>query len=144
MTSPTPTRKDHQDFCTTEGWTLVRNARGKTGHHVTYELGFPDARILRTRVTHPIDRTDCGPRIWSHILKDQLQVTDQEFWDCVHQSVVPSRGAPQPPDDAIPAALIYQLVIVHRMPEQDVAKMSKSEVMETLTRLWSQPTERET
>jgi hypothetical protein len=72
---PTPARADHAKFCENEGWRVVRDARGRTGtHHLTYELDLPDGRTLRTRVSHPPDRTDYGPSIWSHILRDQLAV----------------------------------------------------------------------
>ncbi|BCB87816.1 hypothetical protein [Phytohabitans suffuscus] len=48
--------------------------------HVTYELTLSDGRVLRTRVSHPVDRTTYGPSIWSHILRDQLDVTNAVFW----------------------------------------------------------------
>ena len=57
MSWPQSTRQDHEKFCGAEGWGLVRDARGRTGtHHVTYELGLPDGRVLRTRISHPVDR----------------------------------------------------------------------------------------
>jgi hypothetical protein len=69
-----PTRKDHQNFCLNEGWTQVRNARGKGGHHVTFELTFPTARYSapesRTyRTVRPTVRA-----FVAHILRDQLDV----------------------------------------------------------------------
>lgn len=73
---PPATRKDHEAFCTTEGWLERTRADGKRGsHHVSYELPLPDGRILYTRISHSIDRTDYGPGIFRHILRDQLQVT---------------------------------------------------------------------
>ena len=76
MNHPTPTRADHEKFCRIEGWTSVRNARGsETNHHVTYELALPDGNVLRTRVSHPIDRSDYGPALWSHVLRDQLKMS---------------------------------------------------------------------
>ena len=51
---PRATREDHDDFCTTEGWILVRGATGKpVQHHRTYELALPDGSILRSRPTTP-------------------------------------------------------------------------------------------
>ena len=94
MTFPAPTRKHHQRFCLTEGWVQRRSSRGKTGtHHVNYEFTLPDGRVLLTRISHPVNRDTYGPRIWSHILRDQLAVTEGEFWDCVNDSVLPNRGA---------------------------------------------------
>lgn len=45
----------------------------------------PDGRVLRTRVSHPVDRTDYGKSLWSHILRDQLEVSEAQFWECVCQ-----------------------------------------------------------
>jgi hypothetical protein len=82
---PQPTRKDHQNYCLNEGWTQIRNARGKSGHHVTFELTLPDGRVLRTRISHPPNRQTYGPSMWAHILRDQLHVSEDEFWACVRE-----------------------------------------------------------
>src|SRR3954469_23640834 len=95
---PRPTRQDHEEFCRTEGWRPVRDARGRTGtHHITYEFDLPDGRVLRTRISHPPDRSGYGAAIWSHILRDQLQVSEAEFWRCVRDGTGPDRGAPALP-----------------------------------------------
>lgn len=62
--------------------------------HVTYELTLHDGRILRTRISHPVDRTTYGAGMWSHILRDQLDVSEGEFRDCVLEGRVPARGDP--------------------------------------------------
>ncbi len=137
MTHPTPTRADHERFCKVEGWTSVRNARGKkTNHHATYELALPDGSILRTRVSHPVDRSDYGPELWSHILRDQLRVSEDEFWDCVDNGVQPSRGAPQVPSHSLPAELVFQLVVKFRVPEAEVAAMDKERAVSLLQNFW--------
>ena len=84
MTWPAPTREAHDAFCKIEGWQRVRNACGQTGtHHVIYELQLHDGRILRTRVSHPANRDAYGENLWSHILRDQLEVDQATFWACV-------------------------------------------------------------
>jgi hypothetical protein len=134
---PTPTRADHEKFCRIEGWTSVRNARGsKTNHHVTYELALPDGNVLRTRVSHPIDRSDYGPALWSHVLRDQLKITEDEFWDCVNNGVRPPRGTPQVPSHSLPADLVHQLVVKFRVPEVEVASMDKEQAVSLLQSLW--------
>src|SRR5256885_17060814 len=102
MTSwPPPTRKDHETFCEVEEWRRVRDARGRPGtHHVTYELDLVDGRILRTRISHPVDRSGYGPSMWKHILRDQLDVDEPSFWACVQDGVKPDRGTPAPPAEA--------------------------------------------
>lgn len=137
MTSfPEPTRKDHQGFCLNEGWKQVRNARGKAGHHVTYELTLPDGQVLRTRVSHPPDRETYGPSLWSHILRDQLRVDEDEFWACVREKKSPRRGR-EPTTPSIPAGVVAQL-LSHGVRESEVQLMSREEAIQRLNQIWSQ------
>lgn len=140
MTWPALTRGAHEAFCKTEGWQLVRNARGKTGtHHVTYELQLHDGRILRTRILHPVNRDTYGQEIWSHILRDQLAVDQAAFWACVQEGIKPDRGAPEAPAGALPADLVHLLLTRVRLSETVVAPSARgtcsgSRVLITLTR----------
>ena len=104
------TRTDHENFCITEGWAERKRATGKRGtHHVNYEFALPDGRILYTRISHPVDRTGYGPSIWSHILRDQLAVTAEEFWACVEDKVLPDRQELQVPAETIPVGVVRVL-----------------------------------
>ena len=137
MSFPAPTRADHQKFCEREGWTQVRTARGRTGtHHITFELTLPDGRVLRTRISHPPDRSTYGRALWGHILRDQLDVTEDVFWACVRDKVVPTRAATTQPGAGLPAALVHQL-IAHGVPESDVAGMTRADALRRLNELWS-------
>lgn len=139
MTWPAPTRKDHDTFCRAEGWRPVRDARGRTGtHHVTYELDLPDGRILRTRVSHPVNRSTYGQSLWRHILRDQLQVVEADFWACVHDGVTPDRGLPEPPAEALPADLVHLLISRVGIPDAEVAEMSKQDALARLARYWTE------
>lgn len=134
----TPTRKHHEQFCTTEGWTRRKRATGKRGtHHVNYELALPDGRVLFTRISHPVDRTGYGPGIWSHILRDQLQVTEDEFWACVDTGVAPDRGGHKVPPETIPAAVVRTLVRDAHIPEPEVRAMSKEQAVTRLAEFYT-------
>jgi len=109
---PPATREDHDQFCVTEQWALVRGASGKpVKHHRTYELPLWDGRILRTRISKPIDKSDYAPSMWAHILREQLQVAAAVFWACVNDGTVPDRGKPKPVDikKAVPLHLREEL-----------------------------------
>lgn len=139
MRWPQPTREHHQKFCEIEAWNRVRDARGRTGtHHVTYEFALPDGRILRTRISHPVDRTAYGSSLWGHILRDQLEVSEAEFWNCVRDGVKPDRGIPTPPTEPLPADLVYLLINRVRLAESEVAAMTKAEAVERLNRYWAE------
>ena len=135
---PEPTRKDHEQFCLNEGWTQIRNARGKSGHHVTLELTLPDGQVLRTRISHPPNRQAYGPSMWAHILRDQLHVGEEEFWACVRERKVPQRGRGEPTTPSIPAGVVAQL-LSHGVEESAVRQMSRAEAIERLNLIWSQP-----
>lgn len=138
MTWPAPTREAHETFCRTEGWQQVRNARGQTGtHHVTYELQLHDGQILRTRISHPVNRETYGESIWSHILRDQLKVDQHTFWACVQDGKKPDRGAPEPPLEALPADLVRQLLTRVRLSEAEVAVMSKEQAIARMQQYWT-------
>jgi hypothetical protein len=132
------TRQDHEAFVTIEGWEEVRNARGRKGsHHATYELLTPAGEILRTRIGHPPDRATYGAVLWSHILRDQLEVTSDEFWNCVDNKAPPGRGAPPQPTAALPAQIVYQLIHTVGVPEATIAQMSREEALARLNDYWS-------
>lgn len=137
MKWPTPTRQDHEAFCRTEGWRPVRDARGRTGtHHVTFEFDLPDGTVLRTRVSHPVDRTDYGRSMWTHILRDQLLVSDDEFWTCVREGAVPDRGRIVESSDALPAELVHLLIHRVGLSEAEVAALSKQQAVDRIQRYW--------
>jgi hypothetical protein len=134
-----PTRKDHQTFCQVEEWHQVRDARGRVGtHHVTYKLDLVDGRVLRTRISHPVDRSSYGASIWKHILRDQLEVSESQFWPCVKDGIKPDRGLPHPPDTALPAGLVHLLISRVGVSESEVAGMSKDEAIARLQRYWTE------
>jgi hypothetical protein len=139
MSWPQPTRADHERFCRTEGWRRVRNARGRTGtHHVTFELDLPDGRVLRTRISHPVDRTDYGPALWRHIVSDQLQVTEEQFWACVLDGIRPPRDAPIPTAPSLPADLVHLLMTKVHLTEAEIATMTREQALARLARYWTE------
>jgi hypothetical protein len=138
MTWPAPTRKDHEAFCTAEGWQRVRDAQGRAGtHHITYELYLHDGRILRTRISHPVNRGGYGRDMWSHILRDQLDVDEPTFWACVRDGIKPDRGASEPPPEALPADLVRLLLTRVHLTEAEMAAMSKDQAIARMQQHWA-------
>lgn len=109
---PAATREDHDDFCVTEQWRLVRGASGQpVRHHRTYELALWDGQILRTRISKPVDRSTYSTGMWTHILRTQLVVAAESFWACVRDKILPDRGAPETvtQKDPLPLYLVRAL-----------------------------------
>ena len=137
MTYPAPTRRDHQRFCEIEGWAVVRSGTGKRStHHETYELELPDGRILRTRISRPPDRTGYGAALWSHILRDQLQTSPEEFWQCVRTGELPIRSARPVVQGAIPADLAHLLKNRIGLSDDQLANMSRQAAVERAQKYW--------
>jgi hypothetical protein len=107
---------------------------------VTCELVLTDGRILRTRISHPVDRSCYGSGLWQHILRDQLQVTEAEFWACVKHEVKPDRGEPEAPPDALPLDLVHLLVTRVGLSETEAANFTKPEAIARLERFWTEGT----
>lgn len=125
-------REDHDAFCTTEGWELVRGATGRpVKHHRTYELRLWDGRMLRTRISRPVDRSQYAPSMWTHILHQQLEVTPGVFWVCVDDGVVPDRGAAAPvrPKKVVPLYLVRALRALG-VEEKSILAMDVAEAAE--------------
>lgn len=94
--------------------------------------------MLRTRISHPVDRSSYGKSIWKHILRDQLDVDESRFWACVQDGVKPDRGTPEPPAEALPADLVHLLISRVGLGESEVAGMSKEEAIASLQRFWTE------
>jgi len=132
---PQPTRADHQQFVLNEGWQQVPSS-----HHGTYELDLPDGRVLRTRISRPPNETSYGERMWAHILRDQLDVTAEEFWTCVRDGVGPDRSPDEvveEVDDAIPVDVVNLLVSRVGLTRQDLIGMTRQEAIARLNEYWS-------
>jgi hypothetical protein len=122
--------RDHDRFCQVEGWIGVRD-----GDSVTYELGLPDGRVLRTRITR---RDAYGPELWQHVLTDQLEVDEAAFWACVHDGEKPDRGVAKPRPDALPVDLVHLLLQRVGLDERAVAAMSRKQAIARLDMYWEQ------
>ena len=117
----------------------LRSGSGKRStHHETYELALPTGDLLRrTRISRPPDRTVYGSGLWSHILRDQLQVSQQEFWQCANDGIVPSRSQPAAPGPSIPTEVLYLLKQRVGMRDDQLADMTADEAIERLQHYWT-------
>ena len=137
MNYPAPTRQDHLRFCKVEGWDEVRSAAGRTvRHHATFEFRIPSGDILRTRIARSSRGKTYGAHLWAHILRDQLRVSEEEFWQCVREGRKPDRGATPVPSAALPSDLVYKLRHDLGLPAGEIAAMSLQEAVERMRRHW--------
>ena len=137
---PAPDRERHDDFCVFERWEIVHGSTGKpVQHHRTYELVIPSGDILRTRISKPIDRTTYSASMWSAILRDQLRVTNDEFWACVQNKVLPDRGGATstPNPKALPLHLVNELIERVGMTPEDAIALTLGEALQRMNDYWT-------
>ena len=80
--------------------------------------------------------------MWAHILRDQLEVTAQEFWECVNDKVKPDRGGPAAPSsEAIPVGVVATLVDQFHIPESEVRAMTKKQAIRRLVESYAAQTD---
>ena len=134
------TRREHVRFCEVEGWRAVQSARESSNrHHLSFEFPLNDGRILRTRISRPPNNDTYGKALWAHILRDQLCVSQGEFWKCVDDGEVPARSSTMelPPSAALPAGLAHQLVHVLQLSSGEVAALSLDDAIALMNEHWS-------
>ena len=69
--------------------------------------------------------------MWSHILKQQLEVTQEQFWKCVRDKTLPDRGF-EPltaPPQSLPLFLLRELMRLG-VSEADALKLTPAEAVE--------------
>ena len=131
---PQADRAVHRRFVETEGWVETPST-----HHDTYELELPNGDVLRTRISRPPSRKHTyGRSIWSHILRDQLDVTEAEFWACVNHRQLPDRGEDDAaPIEALPVEVAQLLVDRVGLTPRQVRSLSRAEAIDRLNQYWA-------
>lgn len=121
----------HRKFVETEGWERKGTARGsgKTGSHYRYSLTLATGDVLTTRISHGAGQIN-DPKLVAAILRDQLAVSEEDFWRCVDGGTLPAR--PQPPartpsGEALDAKLARNLIRRVGMTEMEIATLTKAE-----------------
>lgn len=123
------THSAHKRFVETEGWERLGTARKRsgTGDHHRYKLPLANGEILYTRVSHGSGQLDDAQLI-ARIYRDQLQVTEEQFWACVEHGTLPPR--PQPPTPVVSGSvldgkLVRNLLTKVGIEQSELATMSK-------------------
>jgi hypothetical protein len=73
----------------------------------------------------------------AHILREQVRVSEDEFWACVREKKVPQRSRGEPVLPSIPAGVVAQL-LSHGVGESEVRLMSRAEAIERVNSIWSE------
>lgn len=127
-----PTNAELRKFVDTEGWQDKDKAAGRRkGDHHRYLLVLADGTTLYTRISHGRGGVD-DPKLFAAILRDQLQVTEEQFWACVRQGVKPPRpGATRErPANAIDGKLAWRLHKQAGLSQQEIQTLTPDEALQ--------------
>lgn len=120
---------DLKTFVEHDGWTEEPNlarGRGRTSDHRRYRKDLPDGTSLRTKVSHSL-RDEIGIDLFKHILRDQLRVTEDRFWDVVRGGATEVVEALPPQAATIPGWLVQRLIVTVGLGEDEVRAMTVDE-----------------
>ncbi|MCX2733979.1 hypothetical protein OOZ19_27365 [Saccharopolyspora sp. NFXS83] len=88
-----------------------------------------------TRISHPPGPEHARPELVGPLLRDQLQVSEEDFWACVNRKT--PRGFSVDPADSLPAELVRLLIHRVGVPEIEVKAMSKDAAIARLNAYWN-------
>jgi hypothetical protein len=120
-----PTQNEIRKFLNVDGW----NREEGSGHE-TYIKILENGNYLRTHVSRTSRKWPSDPNLWRRILREQLAVTEEEFWAAVDQRVPPCRSTAllsSQDVEAIPGWLIESLRRTVGLGNDVIASMSPEE-----------------
>ena len=125
------------------GWVPEPNlahGRVRRGDHARYSKELPDGTRFRTKVSgHP--REEIGDSLFAHILRDQLRVSEDEFWDLVRGrgEAQPIAEAQPPARPGVPGWLVDRLLESVGLDEETVLNMSPEQAQAAWEEYRSRP-----
>ena len=126
------TFEDLKTFVEHEGWTEEPNlarGRARSGDHWRYRKDLPNGMSLRTKVSHSL-HDEIGIDLFKHILRDQLRVTEDRFWDVVRGRATEVNQAPPPQAATIPGWLVQRLIFSAGLRDEEVRAMTADQARE--------------
>jgi len=126
-----------------DGWTEERNlARGRrrTGDHRRYSRELPDGTLLRTKVPHD-ESAEIGDDLFHRILRGQLRVTEERFWEVVRGQATRETEMAKPAVEPVPGWLVMRLLFTVGLPEAEVARMTPDEAHDAWVEHQTRPKE---
>lgn len=120
------TFRDLKAFVERDGWTdepTLTRGRARTGHHWRYRKALPDGTVLRTKVSHDV-RAEIGTDLFKHILRDQLRVSEDPFWDVVRGRATDPAAPPAREAPRVPGWLVQRLLLTVGLSEEEVRAMT--------------------
>jgi hypothetical protein len=133
-----PTYRELRRFVEVEGWEDKDKDKAsgrKKGDHHRYVLTTPTGGRLMTRISHGRGQV-ADPGLFAHILRDQLDVTEDQFWAAVDDGKPPERPQPEghrPEGPAIDGKLARNLIVKVGLTHDELVGMTQDDAVRTWT-----------
>jgi hypothetical protein len=128
----TPSWGQIERFCRIDGWREVRST-----DHVFFEKALADGTVLRTHRSFASKKT-MSPGRFKAILRNQLQVSVDDFWNALETAKPVDRpSAPPEEGPTLPAYLVRVLEGDLHLPREEIAKLSAAEARRLVEKHWS-------
>jgi hypothetical protein len=142
LTPTAPTWGDVEDFLDADGWRQVEKGErgGSRSRHVFYEKTLADGRVLQTHTSHSRQKT-LSPGRFSGVLRHQLEVSREQFWECIRAQRSVDRPTELEEGSVEHEAWVVAVLVgeLHMTAEQ-IAALSEEEAKGLVQEHWSKPT----
>jgi hypothetical protein len=132
--SRTPSWSEIEEFCRIDGWRLVRQT-----DHRFFQKVLATGEVLETHTSFASGKSMSQGR-FSAIVRTQLKVTREQFWETLRSRRPAERPAPVEP--APPRHKLYMVRVLTRelgMSEDEVADLSVADAERLVHEHWSRP-----
>lgn len=132
-----PTWGDLVAFCIADKWEPPRQTK-----HAVYKKVLADGTALQTEASRGKDADNIGAGLFHFILRVELQVSEDEFWEAIRTGEPASRPAhpaPRPLPPKPDAGLVFQLRKHLHLTDQEIGALSKDEAVELINAYYSRP-----
>ncbi len=129
----TPTWGEVEEFCGYDGW----KQRPESGHRF-FQKVLEDGRVLETHTSIGSSKT-MSPGRFKAILRDQLKVTEDQFWEVLQTGKPAQRPAPvsvqEPSGHA--ACVVRVLKLELHKTEEEIGRLGREEARRLVEAHWS-------
>lgn len=129
-----PSGSNIEEFCRIDGWKLVRET-----DHRFFQKVLASGEVLETHTSFASGKAMSQGRFGA-ILRTQLEVTREQFWETLRTGRPVERPAPVEP--AAPRHKLYVVQVLARelgMSEDEIAGLSVEEAERVVHEHWSRP-----